>query len=296
MKKFCAVILCICLTVTLLCGCGGITLPDLAGTDLASAKTILTQKGLIPVVEEQEDENVAEGVVIGTKPAAGESVAADTSVTILVSSGAGIIMPAVVGKTEEEAVKLVRELGIEPKMEYEFSDDYDEGIVSLCNRPANMKLHGTDSVVRLTVSKGPWVVESQNSNMTWWNLGNGQDKWEFYNPTIDRDSNVLRIKCYNVVIQKSFEWQDPYESGYGNGVACLNDSFDKTVPIKIDYFAYDNGSYAVKAGEPFAVVIEIPLNELEVERPTDIYMEISICENHTDTNNTKLKLRISMTW
>lgn len=114
MKKACCFILCICMAVSLLCGCGasGIALPDLAGTDVDAAKTILTQKGLIPVVEEAEDDNIAEGVVIGTKPAAGETVAADTSVTIVVSSGAGLTMPKVIGKQEEEAVALLKDLGI----------------------------------------------------------------------------------------------------------------------------------------------------------------------------------------
>ena len=64
-----------------------ITLPDLSETDASVAKTILSNKGLIPKVEYEYNNNVEEGLVIKTNPEALSSVYEDDIITVYVSKG-----------------------------------------------------------------------------------------------------------------------------------------------------------------------------------------------------------------
>ena len=64
-----------------------IKIPDLSNVDESSAKLSITNKGLLPVVEYEYSDTVAEGNVIRTNPSSGSSVDPDTKVTLYVSSG-----------------------------------------------------------------------------------------------------------------------------------------------------------------------------------------------------------------
>ena len=65
----------------------GTNVPDLSGSDSESAKTVIATLGLVPVLEERHSETVEAGMVVTTKPAAGESAPAGSQVSIVVSKG-----------------------------------------------------------------------------------------------------------------------------------------------------------------------------------------------------------------
>ncbi len=64
-----------------------IKIPDLEDVDEISAKTSITNKGLLPVIVYEYSDTVVKGNVTRTSPIAGSEVDPDTKVTIYVSSG-----------------------------------------------------------------------------------------------------------------------------------------------------------------------------------------------------------------
>lgn len=296
-KQLISLAVCVLLITFCFCSCTssnteptvtGVSIPGLAGTDIESAKTILAGKGLVPIVTKEESDTVEEGIVIRTEPAAGETAEVDASVTIFVSSGPSLKVPSVAGMAEEQAASQLKSLGLNVKTEYEYDDDIEDGIV-IKTSPDNGHTVKENDTVTLYVSLGSETVTAENSYLSWYNLGDGQDNWEFYAPY--RTAEYLVLDCYSVTIQKDFEWQDRYEEGSGGGIACLNDSFDKNVPIKIDY-----EDVAVKKGKAFSITIRIPLKELDTNNPTDLHMELYTCKEHTDTKTTPIRLDLTMTW
>ncbi len=89
-----------------------ITVPDMSGQDEETAQSELTNAGFTPVVRRQYDDNVAEGVVIRTEPAAGEQQAEGAEVLVFVSQGefeTQVRVPGVEGLTEERALAMLAE-------------------------------------------------------------------------------------------------------------------------------------------------------------------------------------------
>ena len=68
-----------------------IAIPDIADTDEATAKNILSLNGLIPKIEYEYDDNIESGNVIKTSPSTGSKVDKNTKVTVYISKGSSII-------------------------------------------------------------------------------------------------------------------------------------------------------------------------------------------------------------
>lgn len=293
MKKTSFVIL-ILLTVFLLASCGKsepepitITVPALVGTDIDSAKSILTSKGLIPIIKNEENSEYNEGIVFNVDPAVGSSVEPDSTVTLYVSIGVTekLKVGKVDGLDEETAKQMIMSQGLIPVVSYEYDDIVNEGF-AIKTSPSSGSAVEEGEQVEIIVSKGPRVRISASSYMNWKYVGDGHDCWEFYSPRIE--DNTLIIECHNVTLYKTFEWQDTYNNGWGNGEACLNDTFDKTVPIQVCY-----SDKNVQYNEPFSVTIKIPLSELNTDRPTDLYMQLYYMVGESRYS---IKLDVSMTW
>ena len=87
MKKTVAVIL-ILVMVLCFCSCSKkIEVPDVLGVDESSAKSTITNKGLIPVVEYSYSDDVSTGCVFKIEPSIGEKIDEDSKVTLYVSMG-----------------------------------------------------------------------------------------------------------------------------------------------------------------------------------------------------------------
>ena len=91
-----------------------IELGDLSKKSLEDATQILETLGLEYETIEEFSEDIEEGLVAGTIPAAGEVVVPDEIVTIIVSLGIRIEVPEVNGLNYQEAVNKLEELGLVP--------------------------------------------------------------------------------------------------------------------------------------------------------------------------------------
>lgn len=87
MKKILSLTLAVLLLLMTLTACGGKSVPDVANTDEATAKSILSANSLIPSIKYIYDDTVEEGNVISTEPAALTTVSENTKITVYISKG-----------------------------------------------------------------------------------------------------------------------------------------------------------------------------------------------------------------
>jgi len=80
------------LLVFMLLGCSTkVAIPDVIGADESTAKTILTDNGIVPIVEYDYNQNFAEGIVYKMQPQVNSKVEKNSKVTISVSKGKELI-------------------------------------------------------------------------------------------------------------------------------------------------------------------------------------------------------------
>ena len=94
-------------------GADTIPVPDVAGLDVPAATKQITDAGLKPQQRQQTSDTVAAGTVIGSNPTAGTDVAKESTVTILVSTGAAqVTVPSVLDMTVEDATAALEKVGL----------------------------------------------------------------------------------------------------------------------------------------------------------------------------------------
>lgn len=87
-------------------------IPSLAGLTQGDAERAIRGAGLQPGDVSEQRSDSARGLVLDSRPAAGQGVPAGTRVDLVVSSGPEqLTMPDVVGRDEESATVLLRQLG-----------------------------------------------------------------------------------------------------------------------------------------------------------------------------------------
>jgi len=95
-----------------------VPVPDVAGKTYDEAVAILAAARLGAAREDVFSDTIAAGIVIGTKPVAGESAARDSAVTIVVSKGPEMVeVPNVVGMSVEAASQELRDRGLVPDVD-----------------------------------------------------------------------------------------------------------------------------------------------------------------------------------
>jgi serine/threonine-protein kinase len=98
-----------------------VPVPDLRDQPYDAAAAALTDAGLTPARQDVFDNDVAEGRVIRTEPAAGTEVDRGSEVTVVVSRGPDLVeVPRVVGLTVEEASETLTDAGFEVEVEGRF--------------------------------------------------------------------------------------------------------------------------------------------------------------------------------
>lgn len=87
-KRIPSAIVAVILAMSVLTACAsGTKVPDVAGSDVETAKSVIAALGLVPTIEEENSETVDAGTVIKTDPVAGESLSPGSKVSVLVSKG-----------------------------------------------------------------------------------------------------------------------------------------------------------------------------------------------------------------
>lgn len=187
-----------------------------------------------------------------------------------------IAIPDIKNLDEVTAKSLLAGKGFIPKIEYEYDDDIEEGQV-IKTKPSIGSGAVADDVVTVYISKGPYSYYLNNS-LAVLNDIKGVEPFE-YPKTKWHDAPYVEEGYLYIPInlgcksKYKLSFYAPYGEAFGS--ASINDSFDKTVPIEIitDNIKIDN------KGEITKFILKIPLSDLDVQKPTNIYTKTSITVN-----------------
>lgn len=143
------------------------TIPNLQGQEENSARGMLERAGFTNVREEAEevdDPDWEGGQVIGTEPGAGESVAPDREIVLVVSSGQ-VTVPDVVGLDQNEAVVAISDQSLGYAIELERTAEVEAGtVMSQSEEAGDVVDQGT--TVTLVVALEPRLVETATEIIT----------------------------------------------------------------------------------------------------------------------------------
>ena len=137
-----------------------INIEDLANLNAEDAKRKLEKSGLKVKIVKAESEEVPEGYVIKTDPAAKSSVNEGTEVKVYVSLGKGekvVNVPDFIGKTLEEAQALADEKKLILTVIYGSSNEYEKGQVIKQSVDENSMVN-QETEIEITVCDGKAVV------------------------------------------------------------------------------------------------------------------------------------------
>jgi beta-lactam-binding protein with PASTA domain len=137
------------------------TVPKLVGSTVPSAEASLKSLGLVRGATTYQFSSYASGLVIATDPPAGQALRPKAVVNLVVSKGREqLLVPNVVNKPRDEAVKIVNGAGFKADVVEVFSDTVAAGTVA--NQSPSIGKASRDSTITLQVSKGPDVVPVPN--------------------------------------------------------------------------------------------------------------------------------------
>lgn len=132
-----------------------VEVPNIVGLDRLQAEQVLSQCGLWLVVGKLVESEVDEGVIVGQEPQAGSIVETGRVVRAEVSKGEEWIeVPNVIGKTVEEARRMVEEMGLElVEVASEASEQVAEGYI-LRQAPMSGIMMALGERIEVVVSAG----------------------------------------------------------------------------------------------------------------------------------------------
>lgn len=140
-----------------------IIVPEVSGMSEEDAQRTLSGQGFKKISSDyQYDDNVPEGDVISTTPAAGSKATEDTDIKMTVSKGAQKkAVPNLVGKNVADAQNELAAAGLTPNIIYEASEKYGVDVVIAQDVAAGKKV-APGTIITITVSTGSdkVVVES----------------------------------------------------------------------------------------------------------------------------------------
>ena len=136
-----------------------VAVPVVIGLDQEDAVRVLTDEGFEVDVAFAENGAVAAGVVFDQSPQQGSQAEVGSTVQVTVSqSDETVLLPNVLGQTEEDAVAILEAAGLRVDFTREASDEFDEGIVIGMTPDPGQEVN-SDALVTLKVSTGPAQVE-----------------------------------------------------------------------------------------------------------------------------------------
>lgn len=148
-----------------------IEIPDVAGLTVEEATDELESLGfVIGEVKEIHSDTVEKELVIETNPRAGLERKKGDEITLMVSLGNETTeMPDYVGKSRDQAVRLINQADfVDYEIEEQFSDE-DEGTVIGQTPEAGDDIIMEETTVKLIVSKGKEQVKVKLQNLKGWN-------------------------------------------------------------------------------------------------------------------------------
>ncbi len=135
-------------------------IPDLMGSDIDDAKTVLKEQGLYIVKEfEAWDEEIPIGTIIEQSPLNSYDAKTGDVVKVITSKGKKkVLVPYVLNKPEVDAVAQLEEMGFEVTIEREYSDSIQIGDVCEQSVESNTSIYINETPqITVTISEGyPW--------------------------------------------------------------------------------------------------------------------------------------------
>ena len=135
-----------------------VEMPDVVNKEYRQATTDLQKLGFTVEKEVIADPSISKDYIVSTIPAAGEELPAGSQVFLRVSGGPEIKMvavPSLVGYFESTARNRLEAVGLTiGSVSYDYSDDYEEGIVIWQNMSPNTEVE-EHSKIYIRVSQGP---------------------------------------------------------------------------------------------------------------------------------------------
>ena len=192
-----------------------------------------------------------------------------------------VSIPDVIDTDEASAKNILSSNSLIPSIKYEYDNDIKQGNV-IKTTPAVGTQVDKNSKITVYISNGPSYIQSKGSRMEWYSISDGKDDWSFHAPYIEKD--VLYIEC-NVAFACAMEWKDTYNEGLLGGIASITDSFDKTIPISAEY---EKQSWSANESQSFT--LNIPLSDLNISKPTDMYLKLSMNDGN------QIRVNFYMTW
>lgn len=124
-------------------------------------------------------------------------------------------------------------------------------------------------------------IESKDSVIQWKNIYQSKDDdWQLYSPYIRNNylyiKTEMKLSSSMTVILRGF------------GTASITDTYDKSVPIKYEY-----DSSTVKMGEYQNITIQVPLSDLDNQRPTTLHCRLATYVGGVQKN---IELVFYITW
>ena len=142
-------------TIVVSTGLPDVTVPDVVGSSLRSARSVLTSPGYGFKVEvKQVDSDRPKDEVIETNPKAGTSVTSGTTVTLTVSEGPHKV-PNVIGKTQQQAEEILRNAGFVPKPTPQSDTKKPKGTVTDQSPKGTTLPQGSDVVIWVSTYTAP---------------------------------------------------------------------------------------------------------------------------------------------
>ncbi|MGA9875789.1 MAG: Stk1 family PASTA domain-containing Ser/Thr kinase [Solirubrobacteraceae bacterium] len=137
---------------------GQVTVPNVTGETQSAAVTSLQHEKLVPIVSLAANAHVPSGLVVGTTPPSGTTVKKGARVSVIVSSGPGIVtLPNVNNKPSAEALKILHDKGFQPTPQSQSSNTVGKGLVISTDPAADTEVQ-VGGPVTVLVSSGPQEV------------------------------------------------------------------------------------------------------------------------------------------
>lgn len=134
---------------------------NVVGMDMEDAESALQSANIPYVIEHENDDTIAAGIVISQSYEKGDMIPADTKVKIIVSGGKEeVAVPNVVGYevTQAETMLADAELGVTHA--YEYSPDVEKDHV-ISQDPVGTQMVAKGTKIKIVVSNGPEMKETE---------------------------------------------------------------------------------------------------------------------------------------
>ena len=140
-------------------------IPDVTNITEKSAEKKLEAAGLqIGKVVKRQSDDIKKGHVIGTKPAAGNSMDQGKAIILIVSSGSSMVkVPNVVGDNYDEAAEKLENQGFDVVREDQYSNKVARDNIISQSIAAGVEVKPTQTTITLVVSRGKKVKPKINT-------------------------------------------------------------------------------------------------------------------------------------